>query len=127
MPYPVVFSEPEGNTAAIAAVTDGIEVLLTLHNSVGYMPLVTLLQNLFGFFFRDFAELTRSDLREYLDTGADNNLAHNRIITILKYLAACAGSQSYISGSIYYLFCLRSCQKIAMMPTPPIDISNAPY
>ena len=45
--YLVVSPQPCGDTAAGAAITDGIEVLLTPHNSMNHVFLVALAQDVF--------------------------------------------------------------------------------
>jgi hypothetical protein len=120
-------AQPGRYTAAIAAITNGIEMVSAAHNALSQFVGMSFPQYLFGLLFRNRTELINAGCIYFLRTVPEDYFTHDGILAIVKLLTATARSQRNIVSDIDDLFSFGQRQVIPAVTQTSIAVGSPAY
>jgi len=122
----ILLAEPQRHTAAGTAIAYGVEITPAFDNGVDKPSPVAVLQYILGFFSGYFVGIMWHGLQEDVPGWPEQYLDIYRIITVVKYLPAGAGTDGYPFGGIHQVPRFRRRKQIGAVHVAAVGVGYPP-
>jgi hypothetical protein len=122
----ILLAEPQRHTATGTAIAYGVEITPAFDNGMNKPSPVAVLQYLLGFFSGYFVGIMWHSLQQDVSGGPEQYLDIYRMITVVKYLPAGAGTDGQAFGDIHQVPRFRRGKQIGAVHVAAVGVGYPP-